>query len=147
MSLLKSSKYFENSLKIFDWLSLGTQKDSVKGTDIDFVFHMNDKFIILEGKFIQNGVFYVNWSQYKTIKSIIENRGYGFFVGLNKDNENEIYVMNILRISDNWSWSTFKQPISINNCTKMTKQQFRQYLLILTDDFYKVGGRKNRIEG
>ena len=137
MQTLKSSELFEKSLKNFEWLN----EVGLKGTDFDYVYEKNGRYLILEGKFIHEGVFWINFGQHTAIKRMVVNNGYAFYVGINQDNFNEVYVVNLNKIGANFGLKGFKQIIKINECRKMTKKEFAEYLLIFTHEFVSHTGR------
>ena len=137
MQQLKSSELFQKSLKNFDWLA----EVGLKGTDFDYVYEKNGRYLILEGKFIHEGIFWINFGQHTAIKRMTANNGYAFYVGINKDSFEEVYVVNLNKVGSNFGLKGFKQIININQCRKMTKQEFAEYLLIFTHEFVSHTGR------
>ena len=139
MQQLKSSELFQKSLKNFDWLN----EVGLKGTDFDYVYEKNGRYLILEGKFIYEGIFWINFGQHTAIKRMTEKNGYAFYVGINKDNFDEVYVVNLNRIGGNFGLKGFKQIIKINDCIKLSKNHFADFLKIITNEFFSnQGGHK-----
>ena len=137
MQALKSSELFEKSLKNFEWLN----EVGLKGTDFDYVYEKNGRYLILEGKFIHDGIFYINFGQHTAIKRVTEKNGYAFYVGINKDSFNEVYIVNLNRIGSHFGLTGYKQIIKINDCRKMSKNEFAEFLKIITTEFLEFRGK------